>query len=61
MSQSNIPAISHFINGLAVAVGHIADTLVEKLIPRVKQLVVKNGMEPDAEIGLLAGQYRQGC
>jgi len=38
---------------VAVAVGHIADTLVEKLTPRVKQLIVKNGMEPDAEMGPL--------
>ena len=36
---------------VAVAVGSIADKLVEALIPRVKALKVMNGMEPAAEMG----------
>ncbi|HZW14032.1 MAG TPA: CoA-acylating methylmalonate-semialdehyde dehydrogenase [Noviherbaspirillum sp.] len=36
---------------VAVAVGSVADKLIEALIPRVKALKVKNGMEPDAEMG----------
>ena len=36
---------------VAVAVGGIADKLVEALIPRVQALKVKNGMEADAEMG----------
>ncbi|HYD78871.1 MAG TPA: CoA-acylating methylmalonate-semialdehyde dehydrogenase [Paucimonas sp.] len=36
---------------VAVAVGGIADKLVEALIPRVRALKVKNGMEADAEMG----------
>lgn len=36
---------------VAVAVGDSADALIEALVPRVKALVVKNGMEPDAEMG----------
>ncbi|MDB5793942.1 MAG: CoA-acylating methylmalonate-semialdehyde dehydrogenase, partial [Noviherbaspirillum sp.] len=36
---------------VAVAVGGIADRLVEALIPRVKSLKIGNGMEPDAEMG----------
>jgi malonate-semialdehyde dehydrogenase (acetylating)/methylmalonate-semialdehyde dehydrogenase len=38
---------------VAVAVGHIADELIERLTPRVKSLVIKNGMESDAEMGPL--------
>ena len=38
---------------VAVAVGSVADQLVEALIPRVKALKIKNGMEPDAEMGPL--------
>jgi malonate-semialdehyde dehydrogenase (acetylating)/methylmalonate-semialdehyde dehydrogenase len=38
---------------VAVAVGHIADALVERLTPRVKALKIGNGMEPDAEMGPL--------
>jgi malonate-semialdehyde dehydrogenase (acetylating)/methylmalonate-semialdehyde dehydrogenase len=38
---------------VAVAVGSIADKLVEALIPRAKALKVKNGMEADAEMGPL--------
>lgn len=36
---------------VAVAVGDIADRLVQALIPRVKALSIKNGMEADAEMG----------
>ena len=36
---------------VAVAVGSVADKLVEALIPRVRALKVKNGMEMDAEMG----------
>ncbi|HYD96946.1 MAG TPA: CoA-acylating methylmalonate-semialdehyde dehydrogenase [Noviherbaspirillum sp.] len=36
---------------VAVAVGAVADRLVEALIPQVKALKVKNGMEADAEMG----------
>jgi len=36
---------------VAVAVGSIADRLVEALIPRVQSLKIKNGMEADAEMG----------
>jgi malonate-semialdehyde dehydrogenase (acetylating)/methylmalonate-semialdehyde dehydrogenase len=36
---------------VAVAVGSVADKLVEALIPRVKSLKAKNGMEADAEMG----------
>ncbi|MFZ6688856.1 CoA-acylating methylmalonate-semialdehyde dehydrogenase [Undibacterium sp. SXout11W] len=36
---------------VAVAVGDIADQLVSTLVPRVKALTIKNGMESDAEMG----------
>ena len=36
---------------VAVAVGDVADRLVEALVPRVKALKVRNGMEADAEMG----------
>lgn len=36
---------------VAVAVSDCADRLIEALVPRVKALVVKNGMEADAEMG----------
>lgn len=36
---------------VAVAVGNVADKLVDALVPRVKALKIKNGMEPDAEMG----------
>ncbi len=36
---------------VAVAVGNVADKLVEALIPRVKALTIRNGMEADAEMG----------
>ncbi|WP_019139960.1 CoA-acylating methylmalonate-semialdehyde dehydrogenase [Noviherbaspirillum massiliense] len=36
---------------VAVAVGSVADRLVEALIPRVKSLKVGNGMDPQVEMG----------
>lgn len=36
---------------VAVAVGSVADKLVDALVPRVKALKIKNGMEADAEMG----------
>ncbi len=36
---------------VAVAVGNVADKLVEALVPRVKALKIRNGMEADAEMG----------
>lgn len=36
---------------VAVAVGEVADKLVAALVPRVKTLIIKNGMEADAEMG----------
>ncbi|WP_429491988.1 CoA-acylating methylmalonate-semialdehyde dehydrogenase [Paraburkholderia sp. RAU6.4a] len=38
---------------VAVAVGDTGDPLIEKLIPRVKSLVIKNGEKLDAEMGPL--------
>lgn len=38
---------------VAVAVGNVADKLVYALIPRVKALKIKNGIEADAEMGPL--------
>ncbi|WP_233857536.1 CoA-acylating methylmalonate-semialdehyde dehydrogenase [Paraburkholderia sp. HD33-4] len=38
---------------VAVAVGNTGDQLIEKLIPRVKSLVIKNGENLDAEMGPL--------
>ena len=44
---------------VAVAVGEVADTLIERLTPRVRALVIKNGMEADAEMGpLVTAQHR---
>jgi malonate-semialdehyde dehydrogenase (acetylating)/methylmalonate-semialdehyde dehydrogenase len=44
---------------VAVAVGSVADRLIEALIPRVKALKVKNGMEADAEMGpLVTAQHK---
>ncbi|ASL44055.1 Putative 3-oxopropanoate dehydrogenase [Burkholderia sp. AD24] len=44
---------------VAVAVGHIADELVERLTPRVKSLKILNGMESAAEMGpLVTGVHR---
>ena len=36
---------------VAVAVGSVADKLVDALVPRVKALKVRNGMDPEAEMG----------
>ncbi|NMM28333.1 MAG: CoA-acylating methylmalonate-semialdehyde dehydrogenase [Glaciimonas sp.] len=36
---------------VAVAVGDTGDKLVEALVPRVQTLIIKNGMEADAEMG----------
>jgi malonate-semialdehyde dehydrogenase (acetylating)/methylmalonate-semialdehyde dehydrogenase len=36
---------------VAVAVGHIGDALVAKVAERVKRLRIKDGMEPDADMG----------
>jgi malonate-semialdehyde dehydrogenase (acetylating)/methylmalonate-semialdehyde dehydrogenase len=36
---------------VAVAVGSVADKLVEALVPRVRALKIMNGMEADAEMG----------
>src|SRR3546814_8549715 len=38
---------------VAVAVGDVADTLVERLVPRVRAPVIKSGMDPDAVMGPL--------
>jgi malonate-semialdehyde dehydrogenase (acetylating)/methylmalonate-semialdehyde dehydrogenase len=38
---------------VAVAVGHVADELIERLVPRVKSLVIRNGEHLDAEMGPL--------
>jgi malonate-semialdehyde dehydrogenase (acetylating) / methylmalonate-semialdehyde dehydrogenase len=38
---------------IAVAVGHIADELIERLAPRVRALKIKNGMHAEAEMGPL--------
>jgi malonate-semialdehyde dehydrogenase (acetylating)/methylmalonate-semialdehyde dehydrogenase len=44
---------------VAVAVGSVADELVERLAPRVRALKIKNGMESDAEMGpLVTAQHR---
>jgi len=45
---------------VAVAVGHIADELVERLTPRVKSLKILNGMESAAEMGpLVTAAHRE--
>ncbi|WP_322010834.1 CoA-acylating methylmalonate-semialdehyde dehydrogenase [Paraburkholderia sp. J12] len=44
---------------VAVAVGHIADELVERLTPRVKALKIGNGMDSASEMGpLVTGAHR---
>ena len=44
---------------VAVAVGQVADALIEKLLPRVKALVIKNGEEHDAEMGpMVTAEHR---
>jgi len=45
---------------VAVAVGDVADKVVERLTPRVKALIVKDGMQSDAEMGpLVTAQHRK--
>ena len=45
---------------VAVAVGSVADKLVEALIPRVRALKVKHGMEADAEMGpVVTGAHKE--
>jgi len=44
---------------VAVAVGHVADKLIDALIPRVKALKVMNGMEEAAEMGpVVSAQHK---
>ncbi|MBP0589222.1 CoA-acylating methylmalonate-semialdehyde dehydrogenase [Paraburkholderia sp. LEh10] len=44
---------------VAVAVGDIGDALIDKLVPRVKSLVIKNGENADAEMGpLVTAEHR---
>ncbi len=44
---------------VAVAVGGVADELVKRLTPRVQALVIKDGMQADAEMGpLVTAQHR---
>ncbi len=43
----------------AVVVGEVADKVVERLVPRVKSLVVKNGLERDAEMGPVVTQQHR--
>ena len=44
---------------VAVAVGNVGDTLVEKLAPRVRALKINDGMESDAEMGpLITAQHK---
>jgi malonate-semialdehyde dehydrogenase (acetylating)/methylmalonate-semialdehyde dehydrogenase len=38
---------------IAVAVGDVADKLIAKLLPRIDQLKVGDGMQPDSEMGPL--------
>lgn len=38
---------------IAVAVGDVADRLIAKLLPRIDQLKVGNGLQPDSEMGPL--------
>lgn len=45
---------------VAVAVGSVADRLIDALIPRVRALKIKNGMESDAEMGpLVTAQHKE--
>jgi malonate-semialdehyde dehydrogenase (acetylating)/methylmalonate-semialdehyde dehydrogenase len=44
---------------VAVAVGHVADRLIDALIPRVKALKVMNGMDDAAEMGpVVSAQHK---
>jgi len=45
---------------VGVAVGHIGDALIEKLKPRIAKLRIKDGMEPDADMGpVVTAAHRQ--
>ncbi len=45
---------------VGVAVGHIADELIEKLKPRIAKLRIRNGMEADADMGpVVTAAHRQ--
>ncbi|AHV92506.1 CoA-acylating methylmalonate-semialdehyde dehydrogenase [Bordetella holmesii] len=45
---------------VAVAVGDVADKVIERLKPRVAALIVKDGMQADAEMGpLVTAQHRK--
>jgi malonate-semialdehyde dehydrogenase (acetylating)/methylmalonate-semialdehyde dehydrogenase len=41
---------------VAVLVGDVADKIIPKLAERARNLIVKNGMEPDAEMGPIVTQ-----
>ena len=44
---------------IAVAVGDVADQLIEKLLPRIDRLKVGNGAQPDSEMGpLVTAEHR---
>ncbi|MBH3440305.1 CoA-acylating methylmalonate-semialdehyde dehydrogenase [Pseudomonas luteola] len=44
---------------IAVAVGDVGDKLIEKLLPRIDSLRVRNGMEGDADMGpLVTAQHK---
>ena len=44
---------------VAVMVGDVADQVIERLVPRVKSLVIKDGMERDAEMGPVVTQQHR--
>ena len=45
---------------VGVAVGHIADELIERLKPRIARLRIRDGMEPDADMGpVVTAAHRQ--
>jgi malonate-semialdehyde dehydrogenase (acetylating)/methylmalonate-semialdehyde dehydrogenase len=45
---------------VAVVVGHIADGLVDKVAERIRRLRIKDGMEPDADMGpVVTDAHRQ--
>ncbi|MGI4936025.1 MAG: CoA-acylating methylmalonate-semialdehyde dehydrogenase, partial [Janthinobacterium lividum] len=45
---------------VAVAVGSVADRLIDALVPRVRALKIKNGMESDAEMGpVVTAQHKE--
>ena len=44
---------------IAVAVGEVGDALIEKLLPRIDALRVRNGVESDTDMGpLVTGQHK---